>query len=98
MISVAAFGEILNSHNFPKNLPKVLAKFSTIFRLLPELFPFPQKICWEITYTGTMPSDVFIFVNILKLQFLPSCWISWQNFGRIQSFPEILAKFSGPQH
>jgi len=39
------FAEILNSQNFPKILPKVLAKLSAIFHLLPELFPCPQKSC-----------------------------------------------------
>jgi len=37
------FGEILNSQFFFKILPKVLAKLSAIFRLLPQLFFCPQK-------------------------------------------------------
>jgi len=43
----------------------------------------PKKNSLEITYT--MLSDIFIFVNILKLQFLPNVRILWQNFGKIQS-------------
>jgi len=37
------FDEILNSQNLPDILPERLAKLSAIFRLLPELFSFPQK-------------------------------------------------------
>jgi len=60
----------LNSQNVPKILPKVLAKLSGIFRLLPEQFSAPQKKL--LKNTNTMLYDIFIFVKIEKLKpFLP---------------------------
>jgi len=83
---------MLKSQDFSKILPKLVAKFLATFRLLPELFPCPQKISWEISYT--ILSDIFIFVNILKLEFLPKFWILWENLGKIQSlWPKISQNF-----
>jgi len=48
-------------------------KFWQNFRQYFASFPAPQKISWEITYN--MLSGIFIFVNILKLQFLLKYWI-----------------------
>jgi len=72
----------LNSQKFSQILLKLSAKLSTIFCLLPEQFPClsKQKISWEIT--KTMLSNIFIFVNILKLQFLQNydyCGKIWEH-------------------
>jgi len=57
-------GEILNSQNLPKILPKVLAKLSAIFRLLPELFPCPPKQLVEKLH---LLSAIFIFFQNFEI-------------------------------
>jgi len=42
-MNVISLGEILNSQNFPKTLPKVLAKLLAIFCLRLSYFPAPPK-------------------------------------------------------
>jgi len=78
-----SFGEILKSLIFTNICLKFRRNFRQYFASFLLLSYFPKNICWEITYT--MPSDMFIFDNILKLQFLLILWIFWQNFGNIQS-------------
>jgi len=71
-------------------------KLSAIFRFLPEQFPYPEKISWVITYT--MLSNNFIFVKILKLQFLPLFFkivaTFWKDsIFRADIFAKILLKY-----
>jgi len=47
-----------------------------------------KKVSSEITYT--MLSN--IFVNVLKLEFLPKCLILLQNFGKIQSLGQTFSR------
>jgi len=58
---VAGFGEILNSQHFPEILPKVLAKLSSIFRFLSELFPWPPKKWVEKLHI--LCSLIFLFLS-----------------------------------
>jgi len=69
-----------------------LAKLSAMYRLFPELFPCPpQKLVKKLH----MLSDMFIFVKIPQLQFLPKFWILWQNFERFKTVrAKIFAKLS----
>jgi len=61
------FAVLWNSQQISKTLPKVSAKLSALFRLLPELYiPAPKNELRNYIYTI---SDIFICVKMLKLQF-----------------------------
>jgi len=89
-ISVTVLVKFWTHEIFPKLCIKFWRNFWQYFSFFPELFPCPKIFCWEMTYT--MFSDIFIFDNILKLQFLLKFWILWKNFGKIQSLGQNFRK------
>jgi len=105
MISVAALVKFWTQETFSKCCQNIQPHFRQYFASFLSNFSATKTISWEITYT--VLSNIFIYLLIMKLQFLPKCWKLWQNFRKIQSFlgrnfrktfAEILTKLSVPQH